>query len=34
VDGPTRLQSGDQIVMCNRRLSFHVTDAVHEPVAG
>ena len=29
---PTRLQSGDQIVLCNRRLTFHVTDAAPEPV--
>jgi FHA domain len=33
LDGPTRLQSGDQILLCNRRLTFHVTDAVPEPAA-
>lgn len=26
IGGPTRLQSGDQIVLCNRRLSFHVSE--------
>lgn len=34
IAGPTRLQSGDQILLCNRRLTFHVTDAVPEPAAG
>jgi hypothetical protein len=29
--GPTRLQSGDQILLCNRRLTFHVTET--EPAA-
>jgi hypothetical protein len=33
IPGPTRLQSGDQIVLCNRRLTFHVTDALPEPAA-
>lgn len=34
ITGPTRLQSGDQILLCNRRLTFHVTDAqVAEPAA-
>ena len=33
IPGPTRLQSGDQIVLCNRKLTFHVTDAVPEPAA-
>lgn len=27
IGGPTRLQSGDQILLCNRKLTFHVTDA-------
>ena len=27
IDGPTRLQSGDQLLLCNRKLTFHVTDA-------
>ena len=32
---PTRLQSGDQITLCNRRLTFHIAEAVPEPaVAG
>jgi hypothetical protein len=31
IGGPTRLQSGDQILLCNRRLTFHVSEAsVHE----
>ena len=36
IGGPTRLQSGDQILLCNRRLTFHVSEAqVAEPaVAG
>jgi hypothetical protein len=34
IAGPTRLQSGDQILLCNRRLTFHVTDAAPEPIAG
>lgn len=31
IAGPTRLQSGDQILLCNRRLTFHITDAAPEP---
>ncbi|QEG29459.1 Transcriptional regulatory protein EmbR [Gemmata obscuriglobus] len=23
---PTKLQSGDQITLCNRRLTFHITE--------
>lgn len=34
IDGITKLQSGDQIVLCNRRLTFHVTDAPESAVAG
>ena len=34
IDGITKLQSGDQIVLCNRRLTFHITDAPESAVAG
>lgn len=35
IGGPTKMQSGDQILLCNRRLTFHMTDApVADPVAG
>ena len=35
IPSPTRLQSGDQITLCNRRLTFHIVEAVAEPaVAG
>lgn len=27
---PTRLQSGDQITLCNRRLTFHMTEVAGE----
>ena len=27
IPGPTRLQSGDQITLCNRRLTFHLVEA-------
>jgi hypothetical protein len=34
IGGPTRIQSGDQILLCNRRLTFHVSDAqLAEPAA-
>jgi hypothetical protein len=33
IGGPTRLQSGDQILLCNRRLTFHMTE-VPESAAG
>jgi hypothetical protein len=33
IPGPTRLQSGDQLTLCNRRLTFHITEVVPEPVA-
>ena len=26
IPGPTRLQSGDQVTLCNRKLTFHITD--------
>jgi len=26
IPGPTRMQSGDQIVLCNRKLTFHIAD--------
>jgi hypothetical protein len=35
IGGPTRLQSGDQILLCNRKLTFHLAEAqVAEAVAG
>lgn len=35
IPNPTRLQSGDQITLCNRRLTFHIAEAAPEPaVAG
>ncbi len=35
IGGPTKLQSGDQILLCNKRLTFHITEAVAEAaVAG
>ena len=35
IGSPTRLQSGDQILLCNRRLTFHMTEApLAEAVAG
>lgn len=30
IPGPTRIQSGDQITLCNRRLTFHITEASAE----
>jgi hypothetical protein len=33
IPGPTRLQSGDQITLCNRRLTFHIIEAAAEPAA-
>ena len=32
IAGPTRLQSGDQILLCNRKLTFHIAEAP-EPAA-
>jgi hypothetical protein len=34
IPGPTRLQSGDQITLCARRLTFHIVEAAPEAVAG
>ena len=31
IPAPTRLQSGDQITLCNRRLTFHLVEAAGEP---
>lgn len=33
IPGPTRLQSGDQIVLCGRRLTFHVTELADSSAA-
>lgn len=33
IPAPTRLQSGDQITLCNRRLTFHIAEAAPEPAA-
>ena len=33
IPGPTRLQSGDQITLCGRRLTFHMTELPAEPAA-
>ncbi|VTR92248.1 regulator : FHA domain containing protein OS=Thermosediminibacter oceani (strain ATCC BAA-1034 / DSM 16646 / JW/IW-1228P) GN=Toce_0252 PE=4 SV=1: FHA [Gemmata massiliana] len=30
---PQKLQSGDQITLCNRRLTFHMVEAANEPAA-
>lgn len=32
IPAPSRLQSGDQITLCNRRLTFHIAEAVPEPI--
>lgn len=34
IPGPSRLQSGDQIILCGRRLTFHITELPAEPAAG
>jgi hypothetical protein len=35
IPSPTRLQSGDSITLCNRRLTFHISEVAAEPaVAG
>ena len=31
IPGPTKIQSGDQITLCGRRLTFHVTETPPEP---
>jgi len=33
IGGPTRIQSGDQLLLCNHKLTFHVTDTAPEPAA-
>ncbi|HEV3387208.1 MAG TPA: FHA domain-containing protein [Gemmata sp.] len=33
IPSPTKIQSGDQITLCNRRLTFHVAEAGPEPAA-
>lgn len=33
IPSPVRLQSGDQITLCNRRLTFHIVETA-EPAAG
>jgi len=31
IPGPTRIQSGDQIILCGRRLTFHITETPPVP---
>lgn len=33
IAGPTKIQSGDQLLLCNHKLTFHVTDTHPEPAA-
>lgn len=33
IPGPTKLQSGDQITLCGRRLTFHIAELSPEPAA-
>jgi hypothetical protein len=33
IPGPTKIQSGDQITLCGRRLTFHITETPAEPGA-
>jgi hypothetical protein len=33
IPSPTKIQSGDQITLCNRRLTFHVAELAPEPAA-
>ena len=33
IPGPTKLQSGDQITLCGRRLTFHITELAADPPA-
>jgi pSer/pThr/pTyr-binding forkhead associated (FHA) protein len=33
IPGPTKIQSGDQITLCGRRLTFHITETPSEPDA-
>ncbi len=32
IPGPTKIQSGDQIVLCGRRLTFHISENQPDPV--
>jgi len=34
IPGPTKIQSGDQITLCGRRLTFHITELAAEPAPG
>ena len=34
IPGPTRLQSGDQITLCGRRLTFHIAETGEPAIAG
>jgi pSer/pThr/pTyr-binding forkhead associated (FHA) protein len=35
IPNPTKIQSGDQITLCNRRLTFHISEIAQDPaVAG
>jgi pSer/pThr/pTyr-binding forkhead associated (FHA) protein len=31
IPNPTKIQSGDQITLCNRRLTFHIAELAPEP---
>jgi hypothetical protein len=33
ISGPSRLQSNDQITLCNRRLTFHILETAPDPAA-
>jgi pSer/pThr/pTyr-binding forkhead associated (FHA) protein len=33
IPGPTKIQSGDQITLCGRHLTFHITETPSEPGA-
>jgi hypothetical protein len=33
IPNPTKIQSGDQITLCNRRLTFHITEVAPESSA-
>jgi hypothetical protein len=33
IAGPTRIQSGDQILLCNRKLTFHISEAPEHAAA-
>lgn len=34
IPAPTKIQSGDQITLCNRRLTFHMAEAAPDAAAG